>query len=127
MTQQGIVPPELERRKHMRAPARAGLALRTDESPCKVLDISCAGIRYITPNPPPLMSRVDLVLQVPLRPGPDAELHEVLCEGAVVRTETYGDEVDAKEVAIFFTALEERDRIAIEAYVRAHAERPEIA
>ncbi len=118
MVAQGI-----ERRKHARAPARAGLSLRTGESPCQVLDISCAGIRYITAEPPPLMSRVDIVLQVPLHPGPETDVHEVLAEGAVVRTETYADAVDSKEVAIFFTELEERDRIAIEAYVRSHAER----
>ena len=108
-----------ERRQHPRVSAGAGLRLHAGEAECHVLDISCAGVRFVTPSPPPLMSLVDVRLEIPSHDG-DATV--LACQGAVVRTDAYADESGEQEVAIFFTRLEDADRLLIRDYVRRNSE-----
>ncbi len=57
--------PDSERREHPRVPGQAGLRLRAGTRECAILDISCSGIRFMTEEPPPLMSLVDIHLAIP--------------------------------------------------------------
>jgi hypothetical protein len=110
-----MVGPSRERREHPRIPAGTDIRLRAGETECKLLDISCSGLRFQTVQPPPLMSLLEIRLELP---GNDTPLPEVLhCQGAVVRTEVFGDGA-GQEVAVFFTRIEDTAKLAITDYVR---------
>jgi hypothetical protein len=96
--------------------------MRAGERDCSVIDISCSGIRFLTPEPPPLMSMVDIRLEIP--DADDSETSgpgSVHCQGAVVRTEAFGDVSGDQEVAIFFTWIDDESRLLINEYVRRHS------
>ena len=108
-----------ERRDQPRVQGRAGIRLTAGATDCSVIDISSSGIRFLTDEPPPLMSQVDIHLEIPdMTPGRD-EMVSVRCLGAVVRT----TEVDDRyEVAVFITQIDDDDRYRIGEYVRRHTE-----
>ena len=108
-----------ERRKHPRAAARTGLRLRAGESDCVVLDISCSGVRFRSTEPPPLMTLLDVRLEIPRAEGDATDT--LSCQGAVVRTEPVPDS-DEQLVAVFVTHLGDDARLLLSDYVRRNAE-----
>ncbi len=110
-----------ERRKHPRVGAGRGLRMHAGKRECSVIDISCSGIRFQTEEPPPLMSMVEIRLEIPRQDGPaDEVLTDIRCQGAVVRTEAFGDASGHQEVAIFFTWIDDESRLLIHEYVSRH-------
>ncbi len=112
-----------DRRESPRAEARPGLRMTAGENACSVIDISSSGIRFRTSAPLPTMSLVDIRLEIPRsdQPEPDEDLASVRCQGAVVRTETFGDTSGDQEVAVFFTSIDDESRLLITNYVRRNA------
>ena len=113
-------PAASERRKHPRAPGRSKLRMQAGKVDCTVVDISCSGIRFQSPNALPEMSLVEIRLEVPcgVPNGPDEGCEEVRGEGAVVRDDELGDGLH--DVAVFFTRLDDRGRLTLMNYVRQH-------
>lgn len=98
----------------------------------RIRDISASGVRCITQRALPLMTQVELVIQLPS----DGDRREIVCRGAVVRSgpraaaekKAAGDgrpqgerssSTDAPEyeTAIFFTQVKDADRMQIEEFV----------
>jgi hypothetical protein len=79
------------------------------------------GVCCSTPRPLPLLSQFQLVLLLPV----DGRPREVVCTGAVVRcvrdARASGSDASREtwESAIYFTAVEEADRPALQEYVRS--------
>jgi PilZ domain len=112
--------PDTERRKHPRIRGKAGIRLTAGEHECSVLDISCSGIRFVIDEPPPLMSLVDIQLEIPRAQRPERNGADSMhCRGAVVRAE--GTEA-GYDVAVFITEIEDNDRLLISDYVRSQSE-----
>jgi hypothetical protein len=96
--------------------------MQAGERDCSVIDISCSGVRFLTAEPPPLMSMVDIQIEIPHMGGPEIEVPTAIrCQGAVVRTEAFGDTSGDQEVAIFFTWIDDESRLLIHEYVSRHA------
>jgi hypothetical protein len=116
-----------ERRRHPRA--RVALDVRIgvpgQAAPAQVQDLSASGVRCITERNLPLMSQVHLVLLVPDAGQGAGMRREILARGAVVRSEpvrTPGR--TAFDTAIFFTQIEDSDRVEVQQFVaaRRHSE-----
>jgi len=106
-----------ERRESPRVGAGPGLKMTAGEHACSVIDISSSGIRFRTVAPLPTMSMVDIRLEIPRADDPE-DLAPIHCQGAVVRTETFGDTSGDQEVAVFFTWIDDESRLLISNYVR---------
>ena len=92
------------------------------EHACSVIDISGSGVRFRTVAPLPTMSMVDIRIEIPRDGDPDSEdLATVHCQGAVVRTEAFGDTSGDQEVAVFFTWIDDENRLLITDYIRRSA------
>jgi len=82
-----------------------------------VRDVSVSGVRCSTARPLPLLSQMQVVLLLPT----DGHAREVVCSGAVVRCVRESAARAAAdsmyESAIFFTAIEDGDRSALQEYV----------
>ncbi|MBI5432016.1 MAG: PilZ domain-containing protein [Planctomycetes bacterium] len=106
-----------ERRRFPRAQIEGmvTLALKTGTFNAKLRDISRAGVSFYLDRSVPLMTLLELSLDLPGTPGP------VRARGAVVRCERIGPSVEHWEVAVFLHETLEADRRAIDAFVSARA------
>jgi len=111
-----------ERRESPRVGAGPGLRMTAGEHACNVIDISGSGIRFRTLAALPTMSMVDIRLEIPRDDVPDSEnVASIHCQGAVVRTESFGDTSGDQEVAVFFTWIDDESRLLITDYVRRNS------
>ena len=115
-----------ERRRYPRADARIPVRIfqtsADGELETRTHDVSASGVSCEVHQPLPLMSKVQLTLQLPTtdraHPG-----RAIVCTGAVVRVEpvrTTGEGEATFRVAIFFTDVAEADRERILRYVEGH-------
>lgn len=104
-----------ERRRYPRS--RRGVPMIVDESGPGVLNhvdnISGNGVLCHTVKPVPLMTKLNMVLQIPSKTNP----RRVDCEGVVVRCEPHEQGDDRFKVAILYTKMKEDDYMAIMDYV----------
>lgn len=121
-----MVKSKTERRKQPRAKAVGGLTVgaKPHLATVQVKDISAAGLCFKNSRPLEFMSRLQMILVIPLcadalvRP----EIGEIHCEGVVVRCERIEDKHgNHYEIAVFFTQMDEAARKAVEKYVKNHA------
>ncbi|MBL8694312.1 MAG: PilZ domain-containing protein [Planctomycetes bacterium] len=108
-----LTPHRPERRAHPRAKANLPITIGAGgrQIEARVRDLSRSGICFVSPKPISEMTAVRINMEIP-----GARAHAVTAEGAVVRCEPAGDEY---EVAIFFTALSDGDRHALDQFVAA--------
>lgn len=112
---------DTERRKAHRVDAQLDLKLHldlpeTEDADLETLNVSSSGIyfrseAYIEP-----MTKLALSFGVPVSEGGEAEVE---CEGIVARVvpELPGDDVEAYEIAVFFTTIGAESLRSLEDYV----------
>ena len=114
-------PSASERRKHPRAAANWPLSIKLTAGPnagehsARVRDVSRAGICFYMEHPIPMLTALELQLDLPVRDG----IERVRGSGAVVRCEPIGQGVEHYEIAVFLQHMEESARAAIARYVTA--------
>ncbi len=104
-----------ERRRWPRAHADwpIRLALADGEYEARVRDVSRAGVCFFIDREVPVMTRMRVDLELPVRDG----LRFVTGSGVVVRCERISQRIDHYEVAVFFHDMAEPDADALAAYV----------
>lgn len=109
--------PGRERRRYPRAQIEGvvTLTLKSGTHVAKLRDISRAGVSFYLERPVPLMTLLELRLDLPGSTAP------VVARGAVVRCERIGPAVEHWEVAVFLHETREADLRAIEAFVAARS------
>ena len=109
-----------ERRRWTRAEVDlpVTLALHDGRREARVRDISRAGVCFFLDRPIPLMTVLELALEL----GPTRGATRVAGHGAVVRCEKIAKAIDHYEIAVFLHEMTEADRLTIENFVRARAE-----
>ena len=112
-------PSASERRKHPRAPADWPLSIKLTAGPhagehaARVRDVSRAGVCFYMEHPIPMLTALELELDLPARDG----VERIRGSGAVVRCEPIGQGVEHYEIAVFLQHMEETSRAAIARYV----------
>lgn len=115
-----------ERRKKPRAPANFDLHLEFpgQSGSARVRDISSSGVRCESERPVPMMTQVQMRIVLP--GGASDAPREIVCRGAVVRSEPITRSVSGAatvrsgapfDIAIFFTEMRDSDREDVEAFV----------
>lgn len=104
-----------ERRRWPRANAdvAATVALEGATSEARVRDISRAGVCFYLDRPIPLMTVLELRMNLPVADG----VRQVTGRGAVVRSEKISAHVEHYEIAIFLHEMADPDRKCVEDYV----------
>lgn len=119
-------PVGVERRRAERVSARLNLNVHLHlpggaggVDDLETLNVSSSGVyfrsrRYIEP-----MTKLALSFDVPTRPDDPRSLKSVSCEGIVVRTlpEEPDADIEAFEVAVFFTVIDAESLHHLEAYI----------
>jgi hypothetical protein len=84
-------------------------------------DLSSSGIRFRTPAPLPLLTRVQIALELP-HSGPAGEDASMAITGVVVRCDlAEADQKSPYDTAIYFEDLSERARGQLAQFVSAQA------
>jgi hypothetical protein len=109
-----------ERRRSPRVAADLDLRLELSGKSglAHVRDISASGVRCHTSQAIPLMTEVGLVILLPSGSG----RREIVCRGAVVRSGPVakpGTRGLSYETAIFFTEMQDEDRVRVGEFVSA--------
>jgi hypothetical protein len=106
-----------ERRRYPRAQidGQVTLTLKSGTFGAKLRDISRAGVSFYLERSVPIMTLLELKLDLPGAPGP------VIARGAVVRCERIGPSVEHWEIAVFLHETTEADRAAIDTFVAARS------
>lgn len=89
------------------------VAVAGSDTPARVRDVSRAGVCFFLDRPIPMMTVLDVVLEVSTRGG-RKKIHG---QGAVVRCERIAKGVEHYEIAVFLHDMAESDRELMEAYV----------
>jgi PilZ domain-containing protein len=111
-----------ERRRWARAQSDLPITvtLAGSVSPARVRDVSRAGVCFFLDRPIPMMTVLDVMLEVKTQAGPK----HIKGHGAVVRCERISKAVDHWEVAVFLNEMSEADRRAMEEYVGTQPRQP---
>jgi hypothetical protein len=117
-----------ERRLHPRAAAAWPLTLLLEggAQAARLRDVSRAGVSFYLGRKLPLMTLLELTLELPAEPPGAGAVVRVRGKGAVVRCERISAALEHYEVAVFLHDMAESDRLAIDRFVRArgHASAP---
>ena len=110
-----------ERRKHQRAKGQLPLKIadKTFDIITETLNLSPTGMYCRTTRSLPLMSKIEVVLLVPIKWN-GKETKKMRCEGVVVRTEPVllkDTEKAHYNIAIFFTKISKKDQKMVGSYV----------
>ena len=105
-----------ERRRWLRAACDMPVSLNLGGTRCeaKLRDLSRAGVCFFLDRPIPMMTVLDVTLEVSM---PQGAKKRIKGHGAVVRCERISKAVDHWEVAVFLNDMAEADRRAMEEYV----------
>jgi len=109
-----------ERRAHPRAAANWPCEIALTSGPhagvvqARLRDVSRAGMSFWVDWPVPMMTMLDLVLELPLASGP----RRVRGKGAVVRCQRIGAGIEHYEIAVFLHDISESDRRTLDLHVR---------
>ncbi len=109
-----------ERRRTPRTASRLSMVLsdQTREMATRTENISASGAYCSLPHFLPLMTKLEVRLELPGSPKPKP----IRCQGVVVRVHPPAATAQrtSYDVAIFFNDLAERDRAVIAGYVQQH-------
>jgi len=120
---------QTERRSHPRVPVDLPLqlTLRDRTVTTRILDLSGSGIRFSAPKPLPLLSRVQLAIQLPERIEGGVTT-PLAITGVVVRCDQTGETrtesagPDAFDTAIYFEDLSEAARSQLSQFVASQTD-----
>ena len=104
-----------ERRRWLRAACDMPVSLNLGGTRCeaKLRDLSRAGVCFFLDRPVPMMTQLELALDLRLPGG----MRRIRGAGAVVRCEKISKALDHYEIALFVHEMAEIDRKAIEEFV----------
>ena len=108
----------VERRKQPRVHVDLPLQLTFRDSTVatQIRDLSTSGIRFRAPSVLPLLSRVQIALELPEMPS-GASAGSLAITGVVVRSDETGDDQRAFDTAIYFEDLSERARSQLSQFI----------
>ena len=114
--------PQTDRRRQPRVRVDLPLHLTFRDQTVETLirDLSSSGIRFRTPTELPLMTRVQIAIELPEASGPGGTAGLAIT-GVVVRCDSTseGDAANPYDTAIYFEDLSERSRALLDKFVRA--------
>ncbi|MBL8857398.1 MAG: PilZ domain-containing protein [Planctomycetes bacterium] len=96
------------------------VAVAGSKNPARVRDVSRAGVCFFLDRPIPLMTVLEVTLEMKTAKGKQA-IHG---HGAVVRCERIAKGVEHFEIAVFLHEMSEADRGLMEAYVGTRPPQP---
>lgn len=112
------------RRSAKRIPLQSPALLKIsgmDTIETRTINVSSSGIYFSSDKYIPVLSRVDITVELPWpdAPGGKAATRIVACEGVVVRIEPEDEQNDANEynVACYFTSIDDRELKYLQALV----------
>lgn len=114
---------QVERRGAVRVPARLAMeiAVAGDTAQVESLNVSANGVYFVSQLHIPVLTRLSITLELP-QGGRSGRTRNVACDGVVVRTEPEeaSKDVDAYNIACYFTSIDENDRETLERYILDH-------
>ena len=112
-----------ERRGAVRIPAKLAMEIQISDggsSKVESLNVSANGVYFISTTYIPVLTRLDITLDLP-KSGKKSSAHgeSVMCSGVVVRTEPETDSPDVSEyeIACYFTSINNSDKETLETYI----------
>jgi len=113
---------EVERRGAVRIPAKLAMEVRIGEvgaAQVESINVSANGVYFSSSKFIPVLTRLDITLDLPGAKGAKGRGQSVVCSGVVVRTEpeTESPGVSSYEVACYFTSIDNSDKDTLEAYI----------
>ncbi|MBD3246954.1 MAG: hypothetical protein GF333_08130 [Candidatus Omnitrophica bacterium] len=111
----------VERRKYPRVKKNLPLKISDDEYDIltETKNISGSGVYCSVNKPIPIMTKLNMVLLVPLKKNRNkGDVKKINCEGVVVRSEQMRDNGEHPyRVGIYFNDIKEKDRKALVSYI----------
>lgn len=112
----------VERREAVRIPAKLAMEIQIGgENSARVrsLNVSANGVYFSSSRYIPVLTKLDITLDLPLADDEDAKGESVVCRGVVVRTEPEEEREgqDEYQIACYFTSIDEADRETLESYI----------
>jgi c-di-GMP-binding flagellar brake protein YcgR len=113
---------QVERRGAVRIPARLAMEVRvndTDTARVESLNVSANGVYFSSNSYIPVLTRLDITLDLPPAEGAETGGGTVVCSGVVVRTEPEEEQPGTSEyqIACYFTSIDESDKDTLESYI----------
>lgn len=117
----------VERREHSRI--KRVLPLKLSHLECDILtetkDISVRGAYCSVDKPLEVMTKVDIVLLLPIKKNKSKTIRKINCGGVVVRKEYVKDNgKHPYHVGIYFNDITERDKKNLRSYINMHSCHP---
>lgn len=112
----------IERRSSVRVPARLAMEIKiggADATEVSSLNVSANGVYFASSTYIPVLTKLDITLDLPTEGGGDKRGDSVSCRGVVVRTQPEEEQpgLSEYEIACFFTSIDEADRETLESYI----------
>ncbi|MDD5195115.1 MAG: PilZ domain-containing protein [Candidatus Omnitrophica bacterium] len=90
-------------------------------------NISASGVYCAVDKPLAPMTKLDMIILIPMAKGARKTVKKVHCQGVVVRNEHFKDDGKyAYRVGIYFSAIKEHDRKNLLTYINSHLKSPQI-
>ena len=111
-----------ERRGAIRIPAELAMEIRindVDTARVESLNVSANGVYFSSNTHIPVLTKLDITLELPGSPDAEKQGDTVVCSGVVVRSEPEEDTPGTSEyqVACYFTSIDESDQEILETYI----------
>ena len=112
----------VERRESVRISAKLAMEIRiggADSAKVKSLNVSANGVYFSSTKYIPVLTKLDITLDLPHRDAGETAGGNVVCRGVVVRTEPEEESAEQKEyqIACYFTSIDEADKETLESYI----------
>jgi hypothetical protein len=109
-----------ERRRFPRAKKQLALKIKAEgfDFVTQTENVSCIGAYCSVNKHIPIMTRLSLILLLPMRSGEKNTTAKIQCKGVVVRSESLPD--GRHNIAIFFNEINERNKDKIAQYINQH-------
>lgn len=112
----------VERRESVRIPAKLAMEIKiSDAGATKVnsLNVSANGVYFSSPTFVPVLTKLDITLDLPIEGADGVKSENVTCRGVVVRTDPEEESPEQKEyqIACYFTSIDDSDKETLESYI----------
>jgi hypothetical protein len=113
---------ENERRVAIRIPAQLAMEIRindVDIARVESLNVSANGVYFSSGTYIPVLTKLDITLDLPGSPATETQGDTVVCSGVVVRSEPEEETPGTTDyqVACYFTSIDESDKETLECYI----------
>lgn len=113
---------EIERRGAIRIPAQLAMEIRindVDTARVESLNVSANGVYFSSDTYIPVLTKLDITLDLPGASEVQKQGDTVVCSGVVVRSEPEEETPGTTDyqVACYFTSIDESDKETLESYI----------